>query len=47
MLDYDKILVLDHGKLVEQGNHEQLLEHRGHYHELWQQQQLVSSYEEK
>jgi ATP-binding cassette subfamily B protein len=45
MLDYDKILVLDKGKLVEQGSHEQLLEHRGHYYELWQQQQLVSTYE--
>lgn len=43
MLDYDKILVLDKGKLVEEGNHDELLERRGHYFELWQQQQLASS----
>ena len=43
MLDYDKILVLDKGQLVEEGNHDDLLERRGHYFELWQQQQLASS----
>ncbi len=45
MLDYNKILVLDKGKLVEQGTHEQLLDMNGHYYELWQQQQLVSALE--
>ncbi len=43
MLDYDKILVLDKGKLVEEGSHDDLLDRRGHYFELWQQQQLASS----
>ncbi len=47
MLEYDKILVLDHGKLVEQGSHDQLLARQGHYYALWQQQQLVSSLEEE
>ncbi|CCQ54403.1 MULTISPECIES: ABC transporter ATP-binding protein [Crocosphaera] len=30
----DKIIVLDEGKIVEIGNHEQLLEHQGIYHRL-------------
>lgn len=33
-----KICVLDHGKLVEEGNHRQLLKHRGTYFKLWQKQ---------
>jgi ATP-binding cassette subfamily B protein len=47
MLDYDMILVLDHGRLVEQGTHDQLISRQGHYYELWQQQQLVGSMEEQ
>lgn len=30
----DNILILDHGRLIEQGNHEQLMEKRGMYYEL-------------
>jgi ATP-binding cassette subfamily B multidrug efflux pump len=44
MLDYDHILVLDHGQLVEEGTHETLIASQGIYYELWQQQ-LVSSLE--
>jgi ATP-binding cassette subfamily B multidrug efflux pump len=47
MLDYDQILVVDQGRLVEQGTHDQLISRQGHYYELWQQQQLVSSLEEE
>ncbi|MBK9103263.1 MAG: ABC transporter ATP-binding protein [Saprospiraceae bacterium] len=47
MLDYDMILVLDHGRLVEQGTHDQLIFRQGHYYELWQQQQVVTSQEEE
>ncbi len=47
MLDYDLILVLDHGKLVEQGTHDQLLTRQGVYYELWQQQQVNSYLEEE
>eukprot|EP01138_Halocafeteria_seosinensis_P007431 gb/GECG01007596.1/.p1 GENE.gb/GECG01007596.1/~~gb/GECG01007596.1/.p1 ORF type:complete len:692 (+),score=88.52 gb/GECG01007596.1/:1-2076(+) len=36
--DADNILVLDEGKVVESGNHEQLLEKRGYYCSLWEQQ---------
>jgi ATP-binding cassette subfamily B protein len=34
----DKILVIDGGELMEQGSHEQLLERRGQYFELYQKQ---------
>ncbi|CAG7611269.1 putative ABC transporter ATP-binding protein [Paenibacillus solanacearum] len=34
----DHILVLDHGHIMEQGNHQQLLEHKGIYHGLIQAQ---------
>lgn len=47
MLDYDKILVVDHGRLVEEGTHDQLIEQKGHYFDLWQQQQLVGSLEDE
>lgn len=31
----DKIIVMDHGKVVEQGNHQELLRKGGHYKELY------------
>ena len=31
----DKIIVLSHGKIVEQGNHDQLLKQRGRYYDLY------------
>jgi ATP-binding cassette subfamily B multidrug efflux pump len=36
--DADTILVLNRGQIVEQGTHEQLLERRGFYHELYNSQ---------
>jgi ATP-binding cassette subfamily B multidrug efflux pump len=30
--------VLDHGHIVEQGSHQELLRHGGHYAALWQRQ---------
>ena len=33
--DADRILVLDDGRLVEQGTHEELLEMQGLYYRLW------------
>ncbi|WP_416149039.1 ABC transporter ATP-binding protein [Salipaludibacillus sp. HK11] len=37
----DKILVIDHGKLVEEGTHEELMKQRGAYFDLFQIQQLT------
>jgi ATP-binding cassette subfamily B protein len=36
--DADTILVMDRGRIVEQGDHEQLLARRGFYHDLYQSQ---------
>ena len=34
----DNIILLSKGKIVEQGNHSELLEKKGHYHELYTRQ---------
>ncbi|MBN2432596.1 MAG: ABC transporter ATP-binding protein [Acidobacteria bacterium] len=39
----DRILVLDHGRLVEEGNHETLMSRRGVYHDLYQMQAFLSN----
>ncbi len=38
IIDADQILVLDQGRLLEQGNHQQLLEANAKYSELWKAQ---------
>ena len=35
----DVIIVLDKGEIIEQGTHEELLERKGRYYELWEMQQ--------
>lgn len=35
----DQILVLDHGQIVEQGNHEELMQRKGKYYQMYQLQQ--------
>ncbi len=39
IIDADRILVIDDGKIVEQGSHQELLTQAGHYARLWQMQQ--------
>jgi ATP-binding cassette subfamily B protein len=39
----DQIIVLEQGRLIEQGNHSQLLARKGTYHRLYQQQLLEQS----
>ena len=43
IINADSIIVLDHGKVAEQGNHEQLLAQHGRYAELWHTQQKQAS----
>ena len=39
LFDFDKIIVLDNGKTVEQGTHKQLLEKNGYYADMYARQQ--------
>ncbi len=44
LLNYDKIIVLDHGKIVEEGNHDQLVNNGGFYASVFQQQMMHQNY---
>jgi len=46
VIDADNIVVLDHGRVVEQGDHDTLLQRRGHYASLWHAQQREQSQHE-
>lgn len=39
-LHFDKIIVLDDGKIVAQGTHEELIQHEGYYAEIYEKQRL-------
>lgn len=39
IIDADNIIVLDHGRIIEHGNHAALLDKRGRYAEMWHLQQ--------
>ncbi len=39
LFDFDKIIVLDKGRIVEQGTHQQLLQQNGYYTEMYNRQQ--------
>jgi len=42
LLDFDQILVLDEGVIVEQGNHNELMKAKGVYYDLYTKQELES-----
>ena len=46
VVDADRILVMDQGRIVEQGRHQQLLAHNGRYREMWQLQQREAHHRE-
>jgi ABC-type multidrug transport system fused ATPase/permease subunit len=43
--DADLIVYLRQGEIIERGRHQQLLEHRGAYYELYRRQQLARELE--
>ncbi|MDX1269305.1 MAG: ATP-binding cassette domain-containing protein, partial [Oceanisphaera sp.] len=47
IVDADHILVMDQGRIVEQGSHQQLLATNGRYARLWQLQQQQREQEQK
>ena len=46
VVDADKILVLDKGKIIEYGTHKQLIKKRGLYADMWSTQQTIKKAEE-
>ena len=41
VVDADQILVLEHGRVIEHGRHQQLLAHDGTYAQMWARQQAA------
>jgi ATP-binding cassette subfamily B protein len=41
IVDSDLILVLDHGRIVEQGTHKELLQKKGFYHQIYTSQYAI------
>ena len=38
ILRMDRIIVMERGRIIEQGTHAELLGRKGHYHAMWQHQ---------
>jgi len=45
--DADEILVLNHGRISERGDHNQLIEHDGWYSRMWTYQQMEAALDER
>ncbi|AXI08811.1 multidrug ABC transporter ATP-binding protein [Oceanobacillus zhaokaii] len=43
--DADQIIMLEHGKIVEKGNHEKLIKQKGHYYQLYKGQLIEEANE--
>ena len=41
-----QIVVIDDGRIIEQGNHDELILHRGRYYHLFQQQSLSNLWQQ-
>lgn len=46
LLEFDKIIVLDGGRITEEGTHDQLIEHGGYYAELFEMQKREETSED-
>ena len=45
MQDADQIIILDGGKIIERGTHEELLQQRGYYYSIWALQNSIEEVE--
>ena len=40
--EFDRVIVLEQGKIIEEGSHEELLDQKGAYAQIFERQQLGS-----
>jgi ATP-binding cassette subfamily B protein len=47
VVDADEILVLDHGQIIERGQHDELVARGGHYASMWNKQKEAAAVRER